>query len=151
MKNEIEKIEVKVINLSDNPLPTYAKKGDAGCDVRAHLAEAVVIPPSQWRIIPTGLKLELPEGTEVQIRPRSGLACKQGITMINGIGTIDCGYRGELGVALINFSDKPFTISNGDRIAQLVVSKVYQIAWKPSEALSESERGSEGFGSTGRK
>lgn len=145
-----EKIEVKVINLSTNPLPAYAKEGDAGCDIRAHLLENVVIPAGEWRMIPTGIKVELPTGTEIQVRPRSGLARKHGITIINGIGTIDCGYRGEIGVTLINFSKTPFTVSNGERIAQMVVSNVSQIVWKSSEILSESERGGNGWGSSGR-
>jgi dUTP pyrophosphatase len=144
-------MEVAVINTSQNNLPAYETLSSAGMDVRADLNEAVTLQPLERKLIPTGLFLEIPHGYEVQVRPRSGLAYKNGVTVLNAPGTIDADYRGEVGVLLINLSNEPFTIASGDRIAQLVVAKVEQIDWKPTSQLSETERGEGGFGSTGKK
>lgn len=144
-------MEVAVINTSQNNLPAYETLSSAGMDVRAALNEAVTLLPLERKLIPTGLFLEIPHGYEVQVRPRSGLAYKNGITVLNAPGTIDADYRGEVGVLLVNLSNEPFTIASGDRIAQLVVAKVEQIEWKPTSHLSETERGEGGFGSTGKK
>jgi dUTP pyrophosphatase len=144
-------MEVAVINTSQNNLPAYETLSSAGMDVRAALNEAVTLQPLERKLIATGLFLEIPHGYEVQVRPRSGLAYKNGVTVLNAPGTIDADYRGEVGVLLINLSNEPFTIASGDRIAQLVVAKVEQIDWKPTSQLSETERGEGGFGSTGKK
>ena len=144
-------MEVAVINTSQNNLPVYETLSSAGMDVRAALTEAVTLQPLERKLIPTGLFLEIPHGYEVQVRPRSGLAYKNGVTVLNAPGTIDADYRGEVGVLLVNLSNEPFTIASGDRIAQLVVAKVEQIEWKPTSQLSETERGEGGFGSTGKK
>lgn len=144
-------MEVAVINTSQNNLPAYETLSSAGMDVRAALTEAVTLQPLDRKLIPTGLFLEIPHGYEVQVRPRSGLAYKNGVTVLNAPGTIDADYRGEVGVLLVNLSNEPFTIASGDRIAQLVVAKVEQIEWKPTSQLSETERGEGGFGSTGKK
>jgi dUTP pyrophosphatase len=144
-------MEVAVINTSQNNLPAYETLSSAGMDVRAALNEAVTLQPLERKLIPTGLFLEIPHGYEVQVRPRSGLAYKNGVTVLNAPGTIDADYRGEVGVLLVNLSNEPFTIASGDRIAQLVAAKVEQIEWKPTSRLSETERGEGGFGSTGKK
>jgi dUTP pyrophosphatase len=144
-------MEVAVINTSQNNLPAYETLSSAGMDVRAALNEAVTLQPLERKLIATGLFLEIPHGYEVQVRPRSGLAYKNGVTVLNAPGTIDADYRGEVGVLLVNLSNEPFTIASGDRIAQLVVAKVEQIDWKPTSQLSETERGEGGFGSTGKK
>jgi dUTP pyrophosphatase len=144
-------MEVAVINTSQNNLPAYETLSSAGMDVRAALNETVTLHPLERKLIPTGLFLEIPHGYEVQVRPRSGLAYKNGVTVLNAPGTIDADYRGEVGVLLVNLSNEPFTIASGDRIAQLVVAKVEQIEWKPTSQLSETERGEGGFGSTGKK
>ncbi len=144
-------MEVAVINTSQNNLPAYETLSSAGMDVRAALNETVTLQPLERKLIPTGLFLEIPHGYEVQVRPRSGLAYKNGVTVLNAPGTIDADYRGEVGVLLVNLSNEPFTIASGDRIAQLVVAKVEQIEWKPTDQLSETERGEGGFGSTGKK
>ena len=144
-------MEVAVINTSQNNLPAYETLSSAGMDVRAALNEAVTLQPLERKLIATGLFLEIPHGYEVQVRPRSGLAYKNGVTVLNAPGTIDADYRGEVGVLLINLSNEPFTIASGDRIAQLVVAKVEQIEWKSTSQLSETERGEGGFGSTGKK
>jgi dUTP pyrophosphatase len=144
-------MEVAVINTSQNNLPAYETLSSAGMDVRAALNETVTLQPLERKLIPTGLFLEIPHGYEVQVRPRSGLAYKNGVTVLNAPGTIDADYRGEVGVLLVNLSNEPFTIASGDRIAQLVVAKVEQIEWKPTSQLSETERGEGGFGSTGKK
>ena len=144
-------MEVAVINTSQNNLPAYETLSSAGMDVRAALNEAVTLQPLERKLIATGLFLEIPHGYEVQVRPRSGLAYKNGVTVLNAPGTIDADYRGEVGVLLINLSNVPFTIASGDRIAQLVVAKVEQIEWKSTSQLSETERGEGGFGSTGKK
>lgn len=142
---------VKIRNESSNPLPEYATEGAAGMDVRAFLQEPLHLQPLQRALVPTGLYMELPEGYEAQVRPRSGLAIKQGITCLNSPGTIDADYRGEIKIILINLSGERQIIQNGDRIAQMVVQKVEQINWEPVAVLSGSERNDGGFGSTGKK
>lgn len=143
-------IKVKVINRSGNPLPSYETTHAAGMDLRADLKEPVILHSGERRLIPTGLFLEIPEGYEGQVRPRSGLAFKHGITVLNSPGTIDADYRGEVKVILINHSDQPFTIQNGERIAQLVLARHEQIEWVIAEELAETQRGAGGFGSTGK-
>ena len=133
----------------DLPLPEHATSHSAGVDLLAAVDDDVVLAPGQRTLVPTGLSIELPEGFEAQVRPRSGLALKHGITVLNAPGTIDADYRGEVGVILINLGDAPFTISRGERIAQMVVAPVSFIHWRESEALNPSERGHGGFGSTG--
>ncbi|MDA8948286.1 dUTP diphosphatase [Flavobacteriaceae bacterium] len=142
---------VSVQNESNFDLPTYATKASAGADLKAALDTPVVLEPLARKIIPTGLKIALPEGYEAQVRPRSGLAAKHGITVLNSPGTIDADYRGEVGVILVNLSNTSFTIQPGERIAQLVVAKFEQIDWLPTTELSSTERGEGGFGSTGKK
>jgi dUTP pyrophosphatase len=142
-------MKVKIINQSNNPLPEYKTKGSAGVDISAHLAQTVVLKPLERQLIPTGLFLELPEGAEAQIRPRSGLAIKNGITCLNTPGTIDSDYRGEIKVILINLSNEDFAINNGDRIAQMVIAKHEQVAFEAVEVLEETTRGAGGFGHTG--
>ena len=144
-------MKVKVINRSSNPLPEYATALSAGLDVRASLDAPVVLQPLGRAMIPTGLYLEIPAGFEVQVRPRSGLAAKKGVTVLNAPGTIDADYRGEVCVILVNLSDTPFTVENGERIAQLVLASHETIEWESAESLSESGRGAGGFGSTGTK
>lgn len=143
-------IKVKVINRSGNPLPGYETAHAAGMDLRSDLKEPVILNPGERRLIPTGLFIEIPQGYEGQVRPRSGLAIKHGITVLNSPGTIDADYRGEVKVILINHSDQPFTIQNGERIAQLVLARHEQIEWVITEELAETQRGSGGFGSTGK-
>lgn len=144
-------MKVKVINKSSNGLPAYATELSAGMDVRASLDAPVVLEPLGRAVIPTGLYLEIPAGFEVQVRPRSGLAAKKGITVLNAPGTIDADYRGEVGVILVNLSDEAFTVENGERIAQLVLARHEKIEWEAVEELAESGRGEGGFGSTGNK
>jgi dUTP pyrophosphatase len=132
-------------------LPEYATIASAGLDVRAKLEDSVVLQPGEWRLIPTGLFAALPVGTELQVRPRSGLAFKHGITVLNSPGTIDADYRGEIGVLLINHGAKPFAVEHGERIAQLVLARYEQITWKETENLPSSDRGTGGFGSTGTR
>ncbi|MDR2222812.1 MAG: dUTP diphosphatase [Flavobacteriaceae bacterium] len=143
--------EVKIINKSQHALPHYETTSSAGMDLRANLDTPITIGSLERTIVPTGLFLELPEGYEAQIRPRSGLAAKKGITLLNSPGTIDADYRGEIGIILVNLSKEPFTIENGERVAQMVIAKYEQIEWKTVEVLSETERGAGGFGSTGTK
>jgi len=143
-------IDVKIINESTNPLPAYTTEGAAGMDIRAFLSEPVQLSSLQRALIPTGLFIELPFGYEAQIRPRSGLAIKHGITCLNSPGTIDCDYRGEIKVILINLSGEKQVVQNGDRIAQMVIQKVENIKWKEVKLLSETERNTGGFGSTGK-
>ena len=143
-------MEVKIINKSHHPLPGYATPLSAGMDIRANLTEPVVLKPLERKLIPTGLYIALPEGYEAQMRPRSGLALKHGITLLNTPGTIDADYRGELGVILVNLSNEPFTVNDGERIAQLVVARHEVVEWAPVEVLDETERGEGGFGHTGR-
>ncbi|MCQ2156159.1 MAG: dUTP diphosphatase [Bacteroidales bacterium] len=144
-------MKVKVINKSSNGLPAYATELSAGMDVRASLDAPVVLEPLGRAVIPTGLYLEIPAGFEVQVRPRSGLAAKKGISVLNAPGTIDADYRGEVGVILVNLSDEAFTVENGERIAQLVLARHEKIEWEAVEELAESGRGEGGFGSTGNK
>src|ERR1700761_1236965 len=140
---------IKVINRSKNGLPAYETAHAAGMDLRADLETAVVLKPMERKLIPTGLHIELPVGFEAQIRPRSGLAFKHGIGIVNSPGTIDADYRGEIKVLLINFSDQPFEINTGDRIAQMIVSKHEKVDWLPVEELTETTRGAGGYGHTG--
>ena len=144
-------MEIKVINRSTNELPAYATALSAGMDIRANLSESLILQPLERRLVPTGLFLEIPEGFEVQIRPRSGLAFKHGITVLNSPGTIDADYRGEVGVLLVNLSNEPFEIQHGERIAQMVVASYTQAELIETTELSETDRGSGGFGSTGKK
>ncbi len=146
----MQPLQVKIINQSTNTLPEYATPGSSGMDIRAFLNDVVYLKPLQRELIPTGLFIELPIGYEAQIRPRSGLAIKQGITCLNSPGTIDADYRGEIKVILINLSNEDVTIHNGDRIAQMVIQKVYQINWIPVEIINETKRGDGGFGHTGK-
>lgn len=143
-------VTVRIINQSANPLPSYATAGSAGMDLRAHLPEAMVLQPMERQLIPTGLFIELPEGFEAQIRPRSGLAIKQGLTCLNSPGTVDSDYRGEIKVILINLSGEVQTIQPGDRIAQMVVAKVDQVQWENVTVLSDTVRNTGGFGHTGK-
>lgn len=143
-------MQIKIINHSSNALPEYATKASAGLDLRANLDSSVVIAPLERKIIPTGLFIELPEGYEAQIRPRSGLAIKHGITVINSPGTIDADYRGEIMIGLVNLSGESFTINHGERIAQMVIARHEQAEWLVVSELSESDRGTGGFGHTGR-
>ena len=142
-------IQVKVINNGGQPLPTYETEHSAGLDLRAALSEAVVLAPGERCLIPTGLFLEIPPGYEAQVRPRSGLALKRGLTLLNAPGTIDADYRGEVGVIMINLSAEDQHIDPGERIAQLIFAPVTRGEWIEVEALAETERGSGGFGSTG--
>jgi dUTP pyrophosphatase len=142
-------MHVSVVNRSPYPLPAYATVGSAGLDLRAHLEEPKVLQPGERVLVPTGLSLALPEGFEAQVRPRSGLALKHGITVLNSPGTVDADYRGDVGVILINLGAEPFTIAPGDRIAQLVLAAYAQVEWAPVEVLPETERGAGGFGHTG--
>ena len=144
-------IKVSVQNQSNYELPNYATKASSGVDLKAVLESPVVLEPLERRIILTGLKIALPEGYEAQVRPRSGLAAKYGITVLNSPGTIDADYRGEIGVILVNLSNTSFTIQPRERIAQLVVAKFEQIDWLPTNELSATQRGDGGFGSTGNK
>lgn len=139
------------IKFCGEKIPFYATEGAAGMDVRAYIDEPVIISPGKRSLIPTGIFLEIPKGYECQLRARSGLAIKHGITLVNGIGTIDSDYRGEVNVALINLGEEDFIIENGDRIAQMVLAKYEEISWEISSELSASERNSGGFGHTGRK
>jgi dUTP pyrophosphatase len=141
---------VKIINQSNNPLPAYATEGSSGMDIRAFINETVTLQPLERALIPTGLFIELPQGFEAQIRPRSGLAIKQGITCLNTPGTVDADYRGEIKIILINLSNEIQSVNNGDRIAQMVIQKVEKINWSLSVELEETERNAGGFGSTGK-
>lgn len=143
-------LEIKIVNRSANPLPHYATEGSAGMDVRASLVAPVTLQPLERALVPTGLFVELPMGFEAQIRPRSGLAIKQGITCLNSPGTIDSDYRGEIKVILINLSGEAQVIQDGERIAQMVIQKVEKITWKEEAALSQTLRSDGGFGSTGK-
>lgn len=142
-------MDINITNKSGHPLPSYETLLSAGMDLRAFITEPIVIKPLQRTLIPTGLFIELVEGLEAQIRPRSGLAFKNGVTVLNSPGTIDADYRGELKVLLVNLSDIDFTINNGDRIAQMIISNYVKINWTNTEILSETKRGSGGFGHTG--
>lgn len=144
-------MKVKVINKSEFALPQYETSASAGVDVRANIEENIVLKPLERCLVKTGLFLEIPEGYEAQVRPRSGLALKKGITVLNSPGTIDADYRGEVGVILINLSNETFTIEKGERIAQVVFAKFEQAEWAESTELTETKRGTGGFGSTGVK
>jgi dUTP pyrophosphatase len=141
--------KVPVINRSNHALPAYESSLAAGLDLRANLDESIELKPLQRALIPTGLFMELPEGFEAQIRPRSGLAYKHGLSVLNSPGTIDADYRGEIKVLLVNLSDKPFVVKNGERIAQMVIAQHEQIEWQVSDTLKDTERGAGGFGHTG--
>jgi dUTP pyrophosphatase len=143
-------IEVKIVNTSNNPLPEYATVAASGMDLRAHLDSPLAIQPMERTLVPTGLFIELPEGYEAQVRPRSGLAIKQGITCLNSPGTIDADYRGEIKIVLINLSGEKQIINPGDRIAQLVLQQVEKISWEQVSVLNETVRNNRGFGSTGK-
>ena len=143
-------IKVKIVNHSPYPCPAYATPLSAGVDLKANLEQPVVLQPLGRALIPTGLFIALPAGYEAQVRPRSGLALKHGITVLNSPGTVDADYRGEIKCILVNLSQEPFTIEPGERIAQMVVARHEQVEWEPVDALDETERGGGGFGSTGR-
>lgn len=142
-------MKVRIVNRSRHALPAYQTPLSAGMDVRADLDHSVTLAPLERAMIPTGLYVELPAGCEMQVRPRSGLAAKHGITVLNSPGTIDADYRGEIRVILVNLSGEPFTVEAGERIAQLVVARHEQVEWEPVEELGTTERGTGGFGSTG--
>ena len=144
-------MQIKIINTSEHDLPAYETLASAGMDLRAQLSEPVTLQPLERAIIKTGLFIELPMGYEAQVRPRSGLAAKKGITVLNSPGTIDADYRGEIGVILVNLSQEPFVVDNGERIALLVIAKHERAEWIEVNALSETSRGAGGFGSTGVK
>ena len=144
-------MKVKIVNRSQWSLPQYATPQSAGVDLRADTREDIVLPPLGRAMVPTGLYLEIPAGYEAQVRPRSGLAAKKGVTVLNSPGTIDADYRGEVRVILVNLSSDPFTIVPGERIAQMVFARHEQVEWEEVETLEESERGAGGFGSTGVK
>lgn len=146
-----ETVKIKIINTSNHALPSYETEASAGMDLRAVLESPITLKPLERTIIKTGLFIELPIGYEAQVRPRSGLAAKKGITVLNAPGTIDADYRGEIGVILINLSNESFTIESGERIAQLVIAKHERAEWLNAEVLTETSRGSGGFGSTGTK
>ena len=144
-------MKVQIINRSHHPLPEYATPLSAGLDLRANIDAPIELRPMERHLIPTGLFIALPPGYEAQVRPRSGLAIKHGITVLNTPGTIDADYRGEVCVILINLSDEPFVIADGERIAQMVIARHEQAEWEPVEVLSETERGAGGFGHSGTK
>lgn len=144
-------MDIKIINKSHHQLPQYATALSAGMDLRANLSEPIVLEPLCRTMVPTGLFIALPEGYEAQIRPRSGLSIKHGVTVINTPGTIDADYRGEICVLLVNLSNEPFTINDGERICQMVIAKHEHVEWTPVEVLDETERGAGGFGHTGVK
>lgn len=144
-------MKVQVINKSKHPLPRYATEQSAGMDLRANLSEPVTLKPLQRCLVPTGIYMALPQGFEAQIRPRSGLAIKKGIGVLNSPGTIDADYRGEVGVILVNLSSEDFVIEDGERIAQMVIARHEQAEWQEVEVLDETDRGTGGFGHTGKK
>jgi dUTP pyrophosphatase len=142
--------KIRIVNTSPNPLPRYATEHAAGMDLYANNAEPLTLGPLQRALIPTGIFIELPEGYEAQIRPRSGLAFKHGISIVNAPGTIDADYRGEIGILLVNLSNEAFTIQQGERIAQMVIAKHETVQWELVDSLSQTERGAGGFGHTGK-
>lgn len=144
-------MEIRIVNKSNNELPAYSTKMSAGMDLRAYLPEPVVLKPMERKLIPTGLFVEIPASFEAQIRPRSGLALKKGITVLNSPGTIDADYRGEVGIILINLSNEDFIIESGERICQMIIASHETVQWNLVEKLEESERGEGGFGHTGKK
>lgn len=143
-------MKVKIVNRSAYPSPFYATEKSAGMDLKADIAEPIVLGPLDRAMIPTGLYIALPDGTEAQVRPRSGLAAKHGISVLNAPGTIDADYRGEIKVILVNLSNEPFAVNPGERIAQMVIARYEKVEWDEVEVLDETERGEGGFGSTGR-
>ena len=143
-------MKVKIVNKSQNSLPLYSTRQSAGMDLRADLSEPLILRPLERMLIPTGLFIQLPDGYEAQVRPRSGLAINKGVTVLNSPGTIDADYRGEIKIILINLSQEDFVINNGERIAQMVISSYRQVEWERVEILDESERGEGGFGHTGK-
>ncbi len=144
-------MKIRIVNKSTNPLPAYSTELSAGMDLRANLTESIVLKPMQRKLVPTGLFVEIPAGFEAQIRPRSGLALKKGITVLNTPGTIDADYRGEIGVILINLSQEDFVIEHGERICQMIIAAHETVKWELSEALEDTQRGAGGFGHTGKK
>lgn len=144
-------MKVKIVNHSKHPLPEYKTKASAGMDIRANLDNVIRLHPLERKLIPTGLYIELPDGYEAQIRPRSGLALNEGLGLLNSPGTLDADYRGELGVIVVNLSNAVITIEDGERICQMVINKVEQAEWVTVEELSDTERGKGGFGHTGKK
>ena len=144
-------VQVSIINRSHHALPSYSTPLSAGMDIRANLDEPITLQPGERRLIPTGLFIALPEGYEAQIRPRSGLAIKKGITVLNSPGTIDADYRGEIGIIIINHSDEAFVIEDGERVGQMVVARYNRVEWTETDSLDETERGAGGFGHTGVK
>ena len=144
-------MKINIINKSSHDLPSYETIASAGMDLRAHIEQDIILKPLERSIIPTGLFMALPVGYEAQVRPRSGLAAKYGLTVLNSPGTIDADYRGEIGVILVNLSNADFTIKNGERVAQMVIAKHERAKWHPVQSLSETSRGAGGFGSTGRQ
>jgi dUTP pyrophosphatase len=143
-------VKVKIVNNSQNSLPLYGTAQSAGMDLRANLEEPVILKPFERKLIPTGLFIQLPDGYEAQIRPRSGLAINKGVTVLNSPGTIDADYRGEIKIILINLSQEDFIVNNGERIAQMIISSYHQVKWEEVSQLDESERGEGGFGHTGK-
>jgi dUTP pyrophosphatase len=143
-------MKIRIVNKSQHPLPEYTTIASAGLDLRANVSESVMLEPGEWKLIPTGLHIELPMGYEAQVRPRSGLAYKHGITVLNSPGTVDADYRGDVGVILINHSKSAFEIKSGERVAQLVIAKHEQAEWQLVEELGNTDRGAGGFGSTGK-
>ncbi len=144
-------MKIKIVNSSHHPLPQYATPLSAGLDLRANLEAPITLQPMERRLVPTGLRIALPEGYEAQVRPRSGLALKHGITLLNTPGTIDADYRGEIGVIMVNLSTEPFMVEDGERIAQLVIARYEQAEWQETDVLDETERGEGGFGHTGKQ
>lgn len=144
-------MKVQIVNKSAYEAPFYATVNSAGMDLKANIEEPITLAPLQRAMVPTGLYIALPEGTEAQVRPRSGLAAKHGVTVLNTPGTIDADYRGEIKVILVNLSNEPFTINPGERIAQMVVARYEKVEWDEVESLDQTERGASGFGSTGTK
>jgi len=145
------RVAIKIINRSANPLPSYATSGSSGMDLRADLSEPLTLGSLERAFIPTGLFIELPEGYEAQVRPRSGLAIKQGLTCLNSPGTIDADYRGEIKIILVNLSNEPQIVAPGDRVAQMVIQQVEQVSWVPATEIAMTERNEGGFGHTGRQ
>lgn len=143
-------MKVRIVNKSNNSLPLYGTAQSAGVDLRADLSESVVLKPLERKLIPTGLYIQLPDGYEAQVRPRSGLAINKGVTVLNSPGTIDADYRGEIKIILINLSQEDFIVNNGDRIAQMIISSYNQVEWDEVNLLDESDRGEGGFGHTGK-
>lgn len=144
-------VSVKIVNRSKHHLPEYATAGSAGMDLRANLDSSITLQPLERYLVPTGIFIQLPEGYEAQIRPRSGLSIKKGITLVNAVGTIDSDYTGEIKLPIINLSNEPYTIEDGERLAQMVIARYEKIIWKEVSILDETERGEGGFGSTGTK